>query len=368
MYVISIIKLFQDQKVNLSEFIETEEVYEQYCKINTIKGWNPHEPGASLKKFFNTACRALVSNNEKLWKLALRTISENPRVGPITEWFYHFGYFLLMKDISTMSLRALYLIETLENSPLSSTLVSIKQLNLLVRLILQRILFSAKELLKPLCSVLATLCLREPLREMTINKINQKLSGLNEKHALSLLTIIYFLGIEAILNIFLPNLNKFLQHITGCNEQDMIYILMGIYGQICRANLNNTHVQSSFVEILGGRLTILWKPFHRKDVIDMKQEINFVPMKTQLIKTRRKVDVEIRRGVLKPLLDNVFDIPEEECKVKKFIDDHRKGLKTYKKETHIIVGKTTLLLSVLKSNPRRLKYSCSGHSLLAFNF
>ncbi|VEN56282.1 unnamed protein product [Callosobruchus maculatus] len=274
-----------------------------------------------------------------------------------------------MKDIPAMSLKALYLIETLENSPLSSTLVSVKQLNLLVRLILQRIVFSPKKfVLKPLCSVLATLCLREPLRETTINKVNQKLAGLNEKHALPLLTIIYFLGIEAVLKIFLPNLNKFLENITGCDEQDMIYVLMGIYGQICRANLNNTHIQTRFVEILGSRLMILWKPFRRKDVVDIKEEINFVPMKTQLIKSRRKVDVEIRRGVLKPLLENVFDIPEKMCKVKQLIDNHRKGLKTHKKETHIIVGKTTLLLSVLKSNTRRMKYGCCDHSLLAYNF
>ncbi|CAH1995683.1 unnamed protein product [Acanthoscelides obtectus] len=281
---------------------------------------------------------------------------------------------MLMKDsIPFVTLRALYLIETLENSPLSSSQVSLKQLNLLLRLILQRLASSTnKAVLKPLCSVLATLCLREPLRKMAINKIIQKLDKLYE-HTLSLLTLIYFLGVEAVQSIFLPNLDRFLENIRGCDDPDIIYITKGIYGQICRANLNDTHIQTRFVYSiskglsLGDEIMVLWKPFRRKGVVETKDEINFVPMKTQLIKTRRKVDVEIRRGVLKPRLEDVFEIPLKNCKVKKAVEDHRKGLKSHKKETRVIVGKTTLLFSVLKSNDRKMKNGCCDHSLLGYN-
>lgn len=162
--------------------------------------------------------------------MALKDISENPQIGPIIEWFYHFGYFLLMKDITydCLTLSALDLIETLENSPLGSANVSEKQLKLLVRLILQRLLISTptKEVLKSMCSVLAILCLREPLREMAISKINNKIE--TQKKELPILTAIYFLGIDAVREIFLPNIEYFLGKLKGTqdDESEVINVIL----------------------------------------------------------------------------------------------------------------------------------------------
>lgn len=190
------------------------------------KSWYPDpelsEPSPALKHYFTTVCKSVVSNDEELRKMALKDISENPQIGPIIEWFYHFGYFLLMKDITydCLTLSALDLIETLENSPLGSANVSEKQLKLLVRLLLQRLLLSTptKEVLKAMCSVLAILCLREPLREMAITKINNKID--NQKVVLPVLTVIYFLGIDAVREVFLPNLEYFLEKVKEAQEDD----------------------------------------------------------------------------------------------------------------------------------------------------
>lgn len=98
-------------------------------------------------------------------------------------------------------------------------------------------------------------------------------------------------------------------------------------------------------------------------------EMNFVTMKTQLIRTRRKVDVNIYRKRPKIQLEEVFSIPTSNCKIRRIIEEHRKGLKTFKKETHITVGKTTLLLSVLKDSHKNKSFhkKCLDHSLFNYN-
>lgn len=208
------------------ELAEEENTYVQQGKIILQKSWYPDpelsEQSPALKHYFSTVCKSVISNDEELRKTALKDISENPQIGPIIEWFYHFGYFLLMKDITydCLTTSALDLIETLENSPLGSANVSEKQLKLLVRLLLQRLLISSptKEILKSMCSVLAILCLREPLKEMAITKINNKIE--NQSTVLPVLTAIYFLGIDAVREVFLPNLEYFLGKVKESQDND----------------------------------------------------------------------------------------------------------------------------------------------------
>lgn len=177
-------------------------------------------------------CHAVIDTDEEVRRLALKDISENPQNGPIMEWFYHFGYFLLMKDVTydSLTLYALDLIETLENSPLGSTNVSVRQLKLLVRLLLQRLFIAvvSKDVLKPMCSILALLCLRESLKQMVITKINQKLGLMNNTVILPVLTAVYFLGIEAVNTIILPNIKYFLAKIDLDNPDNVDILLVSI--------------------------------------------------------------------------------------------------------------------------------------------
>lgn len=84
---------------------------------------------STLKEYFTIVCQSIISSDPDIRAAALEDISENSNIGPIIEWFYHFGYFLLSKDITydCLTLRALDLIDTLESSPLGSANVSEKQ-------------------------------------------------------------------------------------------------------------------------------------------------------------------------------------------------------------------------------------------------
>lgn len=219
--------------MNLIDIAEEEITYAQYGNVSLSKKWyltheDPHQSSA-FRNYFITMCHAIISNDQDTRRIALKNVSENPQIGPIMEWFYHFGYFLLMKDVTydSLTLFALDLIETLENSPLGSTNVSVRQLKLLVRLLLQRLLiaFVSKDVLKPMCSTLALLCLRESLRHMVITKINQKLGLMDNSVILPVLTAIYFLGIDAVTSIFIPNMKYFLFKIDLDNP-DIVHILL----------------------------------------------------------------------------------------------------------------------------------------------
>lgn len=212
---------------------EEENVYAQHGTVMLAKTWYPDpEPTPALKNYFNTMCHALISNDEEIRQMALKDISVNPQIGPIVEWFYHFGYFLLMKDIKydSLTVYALILIETLENSPISSANVSVKQLKLLVRLLLQRLLLSvmSEDVLKKMCYTLSLLCLRDSLKEMVIAKINQKIISINYDVAMPILNIIYYLGIDGVKSIFMPNINYFLMTVDGNKPQIRSVILVRI--------------------------------------------------------------------------------------------------------------------------------------------
>lgn len=92
-------------------------------------------------------------------------------------------------------------------------------------------------------------------------------------------------------------------------------------------------------------------------------ELDFVTMKTQLVRTRRKVDCNI---IKKPKieLETVFEIPAHSCRIREEIIQHRNNLGKYRKETHVIVGKNSLLLSVLNGeSEKRSAKKCTGHWL-----
>lgn len=218
------------------DIAEEEITYAQYGNVTLSKTWfTSHEypsQSTAYRNYFITMCHAIISNDVEVRRTALKDISQNPQIGPITEWFYHFGYFLLMKDVTydSATLFALDLIETLENSPLGSTNVSVRQLKLLVRLLLQRLLIAvvSKDVLKPMCSTLALLCLREYLKQMVIAKINQKLGLMDSSVILPVLTAVYFLGIDAVRTVFLPNINYFLFK-SDLENPDLVEILLVSY-------------------------------------------------------------------------------------------------------------------------------------------
>lgn len=66
-------------------------------------------------------------------------------------------------------------------------------------------------------------------------------------------------------------------------------------------------------------------------------------------------------------MEEVFTLPSINCKIKRKLDQFRTGMKVYKKQTHITVGKTSLLLSVLNSNNKNKLHKCCDHSMLSYN-
>jgi hypothetical protein len=221
-----------DKQVNLVEMAEEENVYYQHAEAILSSKWIPElqEISKALKNYFTTMCQMIVSSDVEVRKMALTNIGENLRIGPITEWFYNFGYILLSKDITydCLTLRALDLIKVLENSPTCRINVSEKQLKLLVRLILQRLLKSTttNEVLKPICNVLAILCRRDPLKEFVILKLLQKMDEVFQNYALPIVTTANSLGIDAIRSIVVPNITLFLNRAAERQDLPFIYSIL----------------------------------------------------------------------------------------------------------------------------------------------
>ncbi|CAH1279181.1 unnamed protein product [Diabrotica balteata] len=380
-----------DSLVNLVELAEEEPTYVQHGDIILTKSWFPDSDAENVSEvyqnYFKTACQCLISGDDELREVTLQDISENSKIGPISQWFYNFGYFLLIKNITydSLTLRALDLIETLENSPIPSSTASHKSLQLLVRLLLQRLLLSytSPDILKRMCFTLSILCLREPLRQLAISKINQKIDVIGQGAMLPVLTIIYYLGVDAVKAIFLPRITFFLDQILKENGE-MIYFILAIYGVICHADLDDQYTHNWFDAIIPSDLVMYWKSFHQqKD--DEKIEINFATMKCKLILTRRKIDCTARI-IAKPSLEDilnsgdinllnsylhnieeVFTLPTHDCKIRTKIEEHRRNRQVYRKQTHVVIGKTSLLLSVLNSGQKHKRISnCYGHSLMDY--
>lgn len=93
------------------------------------------------------------------------------------------------------------------------------QLKLLVRLILQRLLRSVTtiEVLKPMCSILAILSRRLPIRELVLEKLNQKIPEVKENFNVPIMYILNAIGLDAIREIFIPYMNFLLLRV----EEDL---------------------------------------------------------------------------------------------------------------------------------------------------
>lgn len=188
------------------------------------------EYNETFNDYFETMCTAVISDNDEIRRIALIDISTNPSIGPITDWFYHFSYFLLTKNVTydRFTMRALQLLEVLENSPLPSLHVYAKQLKLLVCLLLQRLLMSSSkdDIVKHMCYVLSLFCLRTPLKNLVLNKVEDKIACVCQEMAVPLLNIVYYIGIDAIKRIFLPNLVYFLARTVVEDNPNLTEIIL----------------------------------------------------------------------------------------------------------------------------------------------
>ncbi|XP_057665269.1 uncharacterized protein LOC130899377 [Diorhabda carinulata] len=384
-----------DSLINLIELAEDESTYVQYGDVELIKQWYPDpnltNTSPALKEYFRVACESIMGIDHELCQIVLKDISENPDVGPILQWFYNFaylillknirydsltlrdGYFLLVKDVSYdyLTLRSLELIETLENSPLGSANVSTKSLQLLIKLLLEKLLlesFSSTDLLSRMCFTLSIMCLRVPLKQLVIDKINWKLESLNEGTIFPILTIVYYLGIDGIIGIFLPRITFFLDRLLNESNSEMVYIAQAIYGLICKAALEDTYIYNWFNVIIPNELVLYWRPKYYQVEETDKIEMNFIKIKSKLIKTRRKIEFKESKRV-KCVFEQTFDLPSYDCHISRKIQESRMGRQMFnRKESNVTVGKTSLILSILNGNNNNKAISkCCDHSLLSYN-
>lgn len=101
-------------------------------------------------------------------------------------------------------------------------------------------------------------------------------------------------------------------------------------------------------------------------LIEVRREpINFVSMKSQLIKTRRTVYISKADKNKKISIKDVFNLPPEESLIGKKLKEHEFDVKTSKKR--IIIGKTTLMLSVLQQ-ARKKCITNTNFNLISYNF
>ncbi|XP_030752325.1 uncharacterized protein LOC115879568 [Sitophilus oryzae] len=310
-----------DQQVNLVEIAEEQMTYMQEGDTVISQVWLSANDTEStdytqtFTNYFKVMCKSLVSNNEELRRMALKDISENASIGPITNWFYNFSYFIL-KDIKyeSLTLKILQLLEVLENSPLPSLQVSTKQLKLLTNILCGRLLKSEvpENVLSPMCYVLSLLCLRLPLKKYLLNKIKQKIFYTDKR--LILLAIIYFLGIDAVSEVFRPNMSYLL--VDDLKDERLTEVILSIYGLICKANLNTGSIYDGFRNIYGRQLTPFFIPNKIMPDEQVEMKTDFVTMKVALMKTRRnisKIEIEKfenRNKKTSHRLDDFFEIPE----------------------------------------------------------
>ncbi|GJQ86778.1 hypothetical protein Trydic_g5572 [Trypoxylus dichotomus] len=282
----------EDPIVNLIETAEQECSYVQPGDVILTKQWLPDSKDSkTLKNYFEITCLAIVSNDMAARNYALNDIKTNNFIGPIINWFYHFGYFLLSKDITydCLTLSALSLINSLERNPVAALCVSEKQLKLLVRLILQRLLRSATtiEVLKPMCSILAILSRRLPIREFVMTKLNQKIPEVKEKFTIPIVYILNAIGIEAIREIFIPYMHFLLLRVESDKNSDFTSAVLQTYYIICKNYDQANIIDESFYNVFGDSLCLYWDYVHQK--VPDKLEMNWLNVKLQLLKSRQKI-------------------------------------------------------------------------------
>lgn len=359
--------------MNLVAIAEAENTYYQYLEPVVTAKWLPDlgDISKALKNYYTTMCQMVTHADIDVRKKALRNIAENSRIGQVTEWFYNFGYILLSKDITydCLTLRALDLIRTLENSQICRINVSEKQLKLLIRLILQRLLKSglSVDVLRPICDVLAILCQRQPLKDYVFVKISQKIEEIFDNSAVAIITAANSLGTDGINNLILPYLHVFLKKIQVSFELPLICSILETYCIISRSSTIDSTIYDIFYECFGGGLTpfALSMPCEGQPV---KKDLNFAHVKHELIKTRRKICPKLKIAIA-PAIDEVFEMPPENSKLRKKMENYKwDNVSEYTSDTDVVIGRTSLLLSIFKRKKKlKIDAKCSDHTLLFYN-
>lgn len=78
-----------------------------------------------------------------------------------------------------------------------------------------------------MCRILAILCVRIPLRERVITKIEQ-LDEVKPEFALPIVSIINALGVETVTRLFVPNASNFLTLSADLDNENLTYELLVI--------------------------------------------------------------------------------------------------------------------------------------------
>lgn len=380
-----------DPKVNMLEEIEEKVAFSQPQDPVVLKSWLPElkESNHSFKNYFKIICQAVVSNDMEMRKMALQNISTNPNIGPIINWFYKFGYLLLSKDVTydSLTLNALDLIETLEMSPLGNLEANESQLKLLVRLMLQRLLKSHtnSEVLKPMCWILAILCRRKPLNEFVMTKLKQKLPELSVEYLLPFLMLVNALGIDAIISIFVENFellhsklnteenmeispiqngcDLFTHKKLFCNWKTFGFTVMEMYYVLFKNDIFDKSF-SQFPQL--ENFTILLNKPQKQLLTEETKAMDFIKMKKELIKTRRKLELQHHRRFLP--YESVFEVPVFKMRMKQKMENHYKTNYHigWKKQSYVVIGKTSLLLPIMRVKNSVLPH-CYDHSLFSYN-
>lgn len=109
--------------------------------------------------------------------------------------------------------------------------------------------------------------------------------------------------------------------------------------------------------------------YNVKYVVDSEPEGNFCIMKIQLLKTRRRLmfpSTQSNQTSTIMGIEKVFELPPNNCIVGKKLEEHKIVFCNYRKQTHAVVGKTSILLSVMRQNKHKILHKCYGHTL-SFN-
>ncbi|KAK4883214.1 hypothetical protein RN001_006533 [Aquatica leii] len=395
-----------DQKINLINLAEEPVAYLQPEEPIITRKWLPEtkEVGGHLKQYFTIMCEAIVDKDEKIYQVALGDIKKNTSIGPIIEWFYHFGYFLLSKDITydSLTLRALKLIKALEFNPVSSFIISDKQIMLLTRLLLQRLLrfFSNSELIKPICQILALLCKRIPVRVMILKKMIAKFPEVRDVFPLPIICAVNYLGVDAFGAILIPHLKSLLVIMETQREPDFILEMLRSYNIICIERQNTNKFCDRFYDVFGEAIIPYWK--YPRVVSDQETDSSrpdyWLYTKGQLLRSRRKIPPKEKRKLKKIHIEEAFPEQEDDIiKVEKVDYDYENkaeeisvkpsitflfhscapavGRLRFLKlsspvllqnvETQVTIGKRSLLSPILKTF--KTPSTCKSHTLMYHN-
>lgn len=114
--------LMQDPPINLFELADEEISLLQPADVVVTTKWIPNLTNIDdpLKNYFKIICQSVTSYSLNLRQHALQDIRENPKIGPIIDWFYHFAYLLLSNHFKNefLTLRALDIIQAVEQNPI----------------------------------------------------------------------------------------------------------------------------------------------------------------------------------------------------------------------------------------------------------